>query len=184
MGSYAIPSDEIEDFKTIPIAREIPTTHDIQLYKSFSDIPTHTYVENTEPGRISDVEVELYPFRSITGISDENDIEEEEKSVEEDERIREEEYTEDEETQNDKTAAAEEHRESLHLDESQRKAKPSTQSIEASFLLRLSSELPRTSRNPLSDYRESVTVEKPTLSTKDRPTSAEKRRSTAVKFSR
>uniref|UniRef100_A0A1B0AJN0 Cilia- and flagella-associated protein 91 n=1 Tax=Glossina pallidipes TaxID=7398 RepID=A0A1B0AJN0_GLOPL len=167
--NYRIPSDEIEDFKTTPIARAIPSTHDIQLYETFSDIPTHTYVEDIEARRVSEVEVELYRFLSIK--ADDNDIEEEEKSIEQDERIREEEYTEDEESQHDKTAVAEEHRESLHLDV--RKATPPIETIEASFRLRSSSGLSRTSREPGSVYRESVTVKKPTLPTNDRPTLAE-----------
>uniref|UniRef100_A0A1B0FDD9 Cilia- and flagella-associated protein 91 n=1 Tax=Glossina morsitans morsitans TaxID=37546 RepID=A0A1B0FDD9_GLOMM len=182
--NYGISSDKIEDFKTIPIAREIPSTHDLQLYETFSDIPTHTYVEHIEPGRVSEVVVELYRFLSVK--ADDNDIEEEEKSIEEDERIREEEYTEDEESQNDKATAAEEHRETLHLDERQRKSKIPTERIEASFLLHPSSGLTRISRKHQSVYGESVTVKEPTLLAKDRSSLAEdiKKKASVVKFSR
>ncbi|XP_037882004.1 uncharacterized protein LOC119632922 [Glossina fuscipes] len=177
---YSIPSDEIEDFRTVSVARAIPSTHDMQLYKSFSDIPKRTYVEDTERGRISDVEVELYPFLPIKS-------EEEGQNVEEDEIVRGEEYIEEEELQTDKIVAAEESRQSVNLSLHQPRTTLPTQRIEASFLLRPSSALSRTSQKPRSIYKESVTLKKPTLSTKGRPTSAEdikKKTSSTVTFSR
>uniref|UniRef100_A0A1B0BRI8 Cilia- and flagella-associated protein 91 n=1 Tax=Glossina palpalis gambiensis TaxID=67801 RepID=A0A1B0BRI8_9MUSC len=176
---YSIPSDEIEDFRNVSVARAIPSTHDMQLYKSFSDIPKRTYVEDTERGRISDVEVELYPFLPIKS-------EEEGQNVEEDEIVRGEEYIEEEELQTDKIVAAEESRQSVNLSLHQPRTTLPTQGIEASFLLRPSTALSRTSQKPRSIYKESVTLKKPTLSTKGRPTSAEdmkKKTSSTVTFS-
>uniref|UniRef100_A0A1B0AJM7 Cilia- and flagella-associated protein 91 n=1 Tax=Glossina pallidipes TaxID=7398 RepID=A0A1B0AJM7_GLOPL len=142
--NYRIPSNEIEDFKTTPIARAIPSTHDIQLYETFSDIPTHTYVEDIEGRRVSDVEVELYPFLPIK--SAEKEIEEEEKSIE------------DEESQGDKPVATRESIESV--DQVQASRSLPTHGIQASFDLRRPS-LARSSRKPRLYYKESVPVKKP-----------------------
>uniref|UniRef100_A0A1B0FDF0 Cilia- and flagella-associated protein 91 n=1 Tax=Glossina morsitans morsitans TaxID=37546 RepID=A0A1B0FDF0_GLOMM len=156
-----IPSEKIEDFKTIPIAREIPSTHDLQLYETFSDIPTHTYVEDTEPGRTSDVEVELNPFLPIKAA--EKEIEEEKKS------------TEDEESQHDKPVATGESLESV--DQVHASPSPPTQKIQASFDLRQPS-LGRVHRKSRLLYKESLPVKKP----HDKAEDVKKKPISTVKF--
>ncbi|KAI9585563.1 hypothetical protein GQX74_001410, partial [Glossina fuscipes] len=162
---YSIPSDQI-DFRTVSVARAIPNTHDIQLYKSFSEIPTRTYVEDSEPGRISDVEVELYAFLPVT-----KEIEEEEKEIEEEEKS-----VEDEESQSDKPVAAEESQE--NVSQVHASANPATQKIKASFDWRLPSHARASRKTPLT-YKEPLPVKR----SNDKTENTKRKTTSSVKFS-
>uniref|UniRef100_A0A1A9WZZ5 Cilia- and flagella-associated protein 91 n=1 Tax=Glossina brevipalpis TaxID=37001 RepID=A0A1A9WZZ5_9MUSC len=147
---YDVYPEGDEKFTELPLARPIPSTHNIQLYETFSNIPLNTYLEDNNQGTVSDIEFELFPVPPPNEVEDIGT----EESLGEKEYIEDEDYVGDEESEPKKPPSyvqpAEELEEasqqSVGLNKPQEPEAPLKQRIKASFDLRQPSSTTRSLR--------------------------------------